>query len=54
VREKFKAELVCIMDMHNKATLVWRDEKRSFMLPCRLLHWAKIAFEWWYLRDYRR
>ncbi len=54
VREKFKVELVCIMDMHNKATLVWRDEKRNFMLPCRLLHWAKIAFEWWYLRDYRR
>jgi sulfide:quinone oxidoreductase len=53
VTKKFKVELVCIMDMYNKAVLVWRDEKRSFLLPCRLLHWAKIAFEWWYLRNYR-
>jgi sulfide:quinone oxidoreductase len=48
-----RIELVCIMDMHDRALLVWRDEKRNFMLPCRLLHWAKIAFEWWYLRPYR-
>ncbi len=54
VEKKFKVELLCIMDMHNKAVLVWRDEKRSFLIPCRLLHWVKIAFEWWYLHDYRR
>jgi len=53
VEKKFKVELVCIMDMHNKAVLVWRDEKRNFMIPCRLLHWAKQGFEWWYLRAYR-
>jgi sulfide:quinone oxidoreductase len=53
VEKKFKVELVCIMDMHNKAVLVWRDEKRNFMLPCRLLHWVKQGFEWWYLRAYR-
>ncbi len=40
-------------------SLIWiptgkrRDEKRNFMIPCRLLHWAKQAFEWWYLRQYR-
>jgi sulfide:quinone oxidoreductase len=54
VEKKFKIELVCIMDMYDKAVLVFRNEKRSFLLPCRLLHWAKIAFEWLYLRDYRR
>lgn len=50
---KTKIELVCIMDMHDRGILVWRDEKRNFMIPCRLLHWAKQAFEWWYLRQYR-
>jgi sulfide:quinone oxidoreductase len=53
VEKMFKVELVCIMDMHNKAVLVWRDERRNFMIPCRLLHWAKQGFEWWYLREYR-
>jgi sulfide:quinone oxidoreductase len=50
----FTIELVCIMDMFNKAILVWRSEKRNFMIPCRLLHRAKIFFEWWYLRDFRK
>lgn len=54
VTEVFKPELLCIMDMYNKAVLIFRDEKRNIMLPCRLLHWVKVAFEWWYLRDYRR
>lgn len=54
ITETFKVELLCIMDMHDKATLVWRDTQRNWMLPCRLLHWVKVAFEWWYLRDYRR
>lgn len=51
----FKWELVCVMDMLDRATLVFRNEKRQFVTPpCRLLHWAKRLFEWWYLRDLRR
>jgi len=51
----FKWELVCVMDMLDRATLVFRNEKRQFVTPpCRLLHWAKRFFEWWYLRDLRR
>jgi sulfide:quinone oxidoreductase len=42
------------MDMYDKAVLVLRTETRSLLLPCRLLHWAKVGFEWWYLRGYRR
>jgi sulfide:quinone oxidoreductase len=54
VEKKFKVELLCIMDMYDKAVLVLRTETRSLLLPCRLLHWAKVGFEWWYLRGYRR
>ncbi len=51
----FKWELVCVMDMLDRAVLVFRNEKRQFVTPpCRLLHWAKRFFEWWYLRDLRR
>jgi sulfide:quinone oxidoreductase len=33
---------------------VFRDEKRGFVLPpMRLMHWAKRAFEWQYLRQIR-
>jgi len=53
VEKKFKVELLCIMDMYNKAVLVLRTEQRSLLLPCRLLHWVKVGFEWWYLRSYR-
>ncbi len=55
VEQTFKWELVCVMDMLDRAVLVFRNEKRQFITPpCRLLHWAKRLFEWWYLRDLRR
>lgn len=51
---KFKPELICIVDMLDKGILVYRDEKRSIVLPpFRLMHWAKRAFEWLYLRPLR-
>ncbi|WP_115718653.1 NAD(P)/FAD-dependent oxidoreductase [Gallaecimonas mangrovi] len=47
----FKWELLCIIDMLDSATLVYRSEKRQWVSPnWRLLHWAKRFFEWWYLR----
>ena len=50
----FKVELICIVDSVNKGTLVARTEKRSIVLPaCRVFHWMKRGFEWWYLRQYR-
>ena len=50
----FKVELVCIVDSVNKGMLVSRTEKRSLVLPaCRVFHWLKRGFEWWYLRQYR-
>jgi sulfide:quinone oxidoreductase len=52
---RFKVELICIVDTLDRGILVYRDEKRAFMLPpCRLLHWAKRFFEWQYLRPYRK
>lgn len=51
----FKSELVCIVDSVDKGILVYRSEKRAFMLPkMRLAHWAKRYFERHYLRAYRR
>jgi sulfide:quinone oxidoreductase len=50
----FKAELVCIVDSRDSGMLVTRTEQRNLVLPSSpLLHWAKRAFEWWYLRPYR-
>lgn len=50
----FKVELVCIVDAVNKGTLVARTEKYALVLPsCRIFHWLKRGFEWWYLRQYR-
>jgi len=52
--ETFKAELACIVDSLDRGMLVTRSEKRNLVLPAmRSLHWAKLAFEWWYLRQYR-
>ncbi|OZB80721.1 MAG: pyridine nucleotide-disulfide oxidoreductase [Halothiobacillus sp. 13-55-253] len=52
--ETFKWELICVMDMLDRAVLVFRNEKRQFITPpCRLLHYAKRLFEWWYLRSIR-
>ncbi|MGA7594189.1 MAG: FAD-dependent oxidoreductase [Gallionella sp.] len=51
---KFKPELICIVDTLDKGILVYRSEKRAMVLPpMRLMHWAKRAFEWLYLRPLR-
>lgn len=48
----FKPELVCIIDTLDKGILVYRDEKRSVVLPAmRPMHWAKSIFERLYLKD---
>jgi len=49
----FKIELICIIDTLDKGILVFRNMKRTIILPCRLFHYAKRFFEWMYLRDYR-
>lgn len=52
--QTFKHELVCIVDTLSHGILIKRTEKGTTMLPpCRLMHFAKRAFEWWYLRSYR-
>ena len=52
--ESFKVELMCIVDSVNRGMLIVRTPKRSLVLPsCRLAHWLKRFFEWWYLRQYR-
>ncbi|OOZ38403.1 NAD(P)/FAD-dependent oxidoreductase [Solemya elarraichensis gill symbiont] len=52
--ETFKVELVCIVDSNSKGMLVARNEKRALTLPaCRMFHWMKRGFEWWYLKQYR-
>ena len=51
----FRAELICIVDSRNTGMLVARTEKRNIVLPASpVFHWAKRAFEVWYLRQYRR
>lgn len=50
----FKVELLCIVDSTDRGMLVARTPSRSLVLPaCRLWHWAKRFFEWWYLRQLR-
>ena len=52
--EKFKVELLCIIDSLDKGMLVYRGEKRSMALPAmKPLHWAKKYFEKTYLRHLR-
>ncbi len=52
--ERFKVELVCIVDARDSGMLVARTEKRNLVLPANpLFHLAKRAFEWWYLRQFR-
>ena len=51
---RFSPELVCIVDSLDKGMLVFRNEKRSFVLPSsKLFHWAKRFFEGRYVRPYR-
>jgi sulfide:quinone oxidoreductase len=50
----FKAELVCIVDTRLSGMLVARTPTRNIVLPNFVgFHWAKRAFEWNYLRQYR-
>ena len=50
----FKSELVCIVDSRTTGMLVARTPTRNIVLPSTpMFHWAKRAFEWWYLRPYR-
>ena len=50
----FKSELVCIVDSRNSGLLVTRTPNRNIVTPSFVgFHWAKRAFEWWYLRQYR-
>lgn len=52
---KPKVELICIVDTIDRGILVYRDMKRSVLLPpSRLFHWAKRFFEGHYLRVFRR
>ena len=54
VNASFKVELICIVDAIDHGTLIWRTPEHNWLLPStRLLHWAKRAFEWHYLRQYR-
>jgi sulfide:quinone oxidoreductase len=49
----FKVELVCIVDSLDRGILVFRNLKRTLVLPGRLFHQAKRFFEWHYLRAFR-
>ena len=52
--ETFKHEIVCIVDTLSHGILVKRTENGTTLLPaCRLMHYAKRAFEWLYLRQYK-
>ena len=52
---RFRIELICIVDTIDKGILVYRDLKRSILLPASpLFHWAKRFFERHYLRVFRR
>lgn len=51
---KIKHELICIVDTLSHGILIRRTESGALMLPpCRLMHYAKRFFEWFYLRQYR-
>lgn len=51
---KPRMELVCIVDTMDSGILVFRNLKRSFLLPpSKLFHWSKRFFERHYLRRYR-
>lgn len=50
----FKNELICIVDTNKSGMLVTRTEKSNLVLPSNIaFHWAKRAFEWWYLREFK-
>ncbi|BBN59843.1 NAD(P)/FAD-dependent oxidoreductase [Hydrogenovibrio marinus] len=52
--ETIKHELICIIDTLSHGVFIKRTEQGTILLPpCRLMHYAKKFFEWWYLRQYR-
>ncbi len=52
--ERFRSELVCIVDTLERGMLVVRRGTRTLALPpTRLAHWSKAAFEKRYLRPFR-
>ena len=51
----FKAELVCIIDSYDTGIMVYRTEARNIVTPPFVgFHWAKRAFERFYLKEYRK
>ena len=55
VSARFKIELICIVDTLDQGIMVYRDLKRSILLPSsRLFHWAKRYFEGHYLKVFRK
>lgn len=48
----FKTELICIVDTLTNGSLVFRNQKRGFMMKMPPLHWAKVLFEKLYLKAY--
>jgi len=54
VDQTFKVELICIVDAIDRGSFVYRTPERNWLLPSsRVFHWAKRAFEWRYLSQYR-
>ena len=52
---KPRPELICIVDTVDAGILVYRDPRRSWLLPSsRVFHWAKRYFERHYLQAFRR
>jgi sulfide:quinone oxidoreductase len=53
--ERFKVELICIVDTLDKGILVYRSESRGVVLPAmKAMHWAKSLFEKIYLRGLKK
>ncbi len=51
-RHTFKTELICIIDTLTSGSMVYRSEKRGFMMKMRALHWLKKWYERLYLNKY--
>ncbi len=52
--ETFRIELICVIDTLDKGTMVYRDPKRTLLIPMSHLgHWSKRVFEGRYLRAFR-
>lgn len=52
--DRFRTEMICIVDDSESGILVWRTEASARSLPpLGLMHSAKSAFESWYLRKLR-